>query len=501
MRYVEFQIGRKLKMGKLSKISGALCAATLLFAACTTAKNAADCGKSSEQASAKTVSVAVDCARETGKIKPLNGVNWGPQINTESAGIQMRKPFYDLNVHSVRTHDISLQNSGLLIGDTDMIFPLMHADASDPKSYIFKPTDDYLKIATKDGAKVVFRLGVSIDHSVNKYRTAMPDAKKWADICCHIIAHYNEGWANGYKMGIEYWEIWNEPECKNPDGSQTMWSGTMEEFTKFYVEAAKIIKSKYPNIKVGGPAFTYPHKIAQKFINDIAKEKAPLDFFTWHCYSKSVDELVNLAKKTRGWLDAAGYKSAENHINEWHYFPLSWKQLRAADSDKDRLYARINGVEAGVFACSAMTAWQDAPLDVSNYYYFGGSSGNWGMLKDDNAIFGSYYPFKAFGQIVKYKTRLKTDIISAPKAEKYATTALAGKDASGGVAAIVNLFDANADKLVIEFKNTKADISKAEILVCDETKQLEKADGAKAENGKITIPVKSQFTTVLIKLK
>ncbi len=68
MRCVEFQIGRKLKMGKLSKIGGALCVATLLFAVCTTAKNAADCGKSSEQASVKTVSVAVDCARETGKI-------------------------------------------------------------------------------------------------------------------------------------------------------------------------------------------------------------------------------------------------------------------------------------------------------------------------------------------------------------------------------------------------------------------------------------------------
>ena len=91
--------------------------------------------------------------------------------------------------------------------------------------------------------------------------------------------------------------------------------------------------------------------------------------------------------------------------------------------------------------------------------------------------------------------------ISAPKAEKYATTALAGKDAAGDIAVLINLFDANADKLVIDFKNTKADISKARIFVCDETKKLENADGAKAENGKITIPVKSQYSTVLIKLK
>ena len=467
-------------------------------AACSTTQNNA---QTADAQARKTISVSVDCAKEIGKIKPLNGINWGPKISTESAGITVRKQFYDLNVHSVRTHDVSLQNEGLLIADTDMIFPLKHADADDPKNYIFKPTDDYLKIASQNGAKIIFRLGISIDHSIGKYRTEMPDAKKFADICCHIIAHYNKGWADGHKMGIEYWEIWNEPECQNPDGSRTMWNGNMEQFTKFFVEVAKAIKAKYPEVKVGGPAFTYPHKVAHKFINDIAKEKTPLDFFTWHCYARSIDELVGLTRKTREWLDAAGYKNTENHINEWHYFPLSWKELRSDDSDKDALFAKIKGLEAGVFASTAMTVWQDEPIDVSNFYYFGcGGASNWGLLKDASTIFGSYYPFKAFGEIVKYKTRLATSASSSEKLPKYSVSALAGKNANGETAVLVNLFKTGENTLVADFENAKIDASKVHVLICDGAKKLAPADGVKICGNKITVPVKSDSATVLIKL-
>lgn len=467
-------------------------------AACTTPQNDA---QATGNQSGKTISVSVDCAKQIGEIKPLNGINWGPQISSESAGIVARKQFYDLNVHSVRTHDVPLQNAGLAICDTDMIFPLKHADASDPKNYVFKPTDDYLKIASKHGAKIVFRLGISIDHSIGKYRTEMPDAKKFAEVCCRIIAHYNKGWANGHKMGIEYWEIWNEPECQNPDGSHTMWNGNLEQFTKFFIEVAKAIKAEHPEVKVGGPAFTYPHKDALKFINDIAKEKTPLDFFTWHCYSKSVEELVELSRKTRAWLDAAGYKNAENHINEWHYFPLSWKQLRADDSDKDALYAKINGLEAGVFAAATMTAWQDEPIDVSNYYYFGDSGGsNWGLLKDGTAIFDSYYPFKAFGEIVKYKTRLAVSVSASGGLPKYAASALAGKNANGETAVLVSLFKTGENTLVVDFKNAKIDAKNARVLICDTTKKLAPADRVEISGNKITVPVKSGSAAVLIKL-
>ena len=63
---------------------------------------------------------------------------------------------------------------------------------------------------------------------------------KWAEICEHIIRHYNEGWADGFYYNIEYWEIWNEP-----DNSQ-MWTGTPEEFYELYRVAANHLKSCFP---------------------------------------------------------------------------------------------------------------------------------------------------------------------------------------------------------------------------------------------------------------
>ena len=36
--------------------------------------------------------------------------------------------------------------------------------------------------------------------------------KKWANVCKHIVMHYNAGWANGFYYNIKNWEVWNEPE-------------------------------------------------------------------------------------------------------------------------------------------------------------------------------------------------------------------------------------------------------------------------------------------------
>ena len=394
-----------------------------------------------------------------------------------------------MNVHSVRTHDISLQNPGLMIGDTDMIFPLFHADVNDPRNYIFKPTDDYLKVSTKEGAKIVFRLGVSIDHSKNKYRTWMPEPKKWAEICCNIIAHYNEGWANGYKMGIEYWEIWNEPGVKSADGN-LMWAGDLKQFNDFYCEVAKIIKKRFPNIKIGGPAHV---SMAGKqrtydFLKRASETGAPVDFYSWHYYGKDLKYLKDQVSIVRKWADDLGFKNTELHLNEWHYLPMSWADLRGKNANKkDIMY----GLEAGVFASSMMTLWQDAPLDVANYYTF---QGGWGML-NKGEVFKSYYVFKAFGELVRYPNRLETTTPDPLNA-----SVLAGRNVKGKTAIMVNLFKQGQCNVVVDLKNCTFDLTKAQVLICDDDKNLEPADNVKIHSSKIEIPVKSDSACILIKL-
>lgn len=103
---------------------------------------------------------------------------------------------------------------------------------------------------------VFYRLGSKIEHGVKKYNTLPPaDFHKWARVCEHIIAHYTEGWADGFNYDISYWEIWNEPDLY-PDDSQvkTTWGGSAKQFYELYTIAAEHLKARFPHLKIGGPA-------------------------------------------------------------------------------------------------------------------------------------------------------------------------------------------------------------------------------------------------------
>jgi hypothetical protein len=60
------------------------------------------------------------------------------------------------------------------------------------------------------GAQVYYRLGRSFAADP----TPPPDFGKFAEVCRHIVMHYNDGWAHGFHYGIKYWEVWNEPNIE-----------------------------------------------------------------------------------------------------------------------------------------------------------------------------------------------------------------------------------------------------------------------------------------------
>lgn len=440
------------------------------------------------------MNVDVDFNVERGALKALNGVNFGPSIYKEDAGYDMRKDFDALNVQSVRLHDVSLQNPGLKIVDTDLVFANFHADETDPRNFCFAPTDDYIKASTASGAKIIYRLGISIDHSYAKYRTAVPDAEKWAKICIKIIEHYNEGWANGFNLNIEYWEIWNEPSCKNPSGKKLMWAGSYEEFVDFYCKVALILKKRFPNLKIGGPSnVSISENLYKSFFSAVKAAGAPLDFYSWHNYPSSVEGIVSQPKKAREALDMYGFQKTELHLNEWHYFPIKWSDLRAQGTDKAAMYKRIGGIEAGVFATAVMTELQDTPIDVANYYTAGGDI-SWGLFDNNFSPKKSYYPFKAFGEIVKYPLR-----VSAKSGTKNVYV-LAGKNSSGDGAVLVSLFGVEPSNLVLNFKGVNSDkLKSAKVFICDDSKNLEFADSVKIDGNSICLPINSKYSAVLVK--
>ncbi|MHA1113672.1 MAG: GH39 family glycosyl hydrolase, partial [Alphaproteobacteria bacterium] len=237
----------------------------------------------------------VDCAKAAGEIRSLLGVNRGPLSFPRRSGektVSHLESYRTLGIDFIRTHDF--------YGPTDwhVIFPDWSADADDPASYDFQSSDVRIKAICENGFRCLYRLGTSWkgrrtqpindppgtlrgpDGQVT-HRADRADFRKWAKICVQTVRHYTEGWKDGFRFPIEYWEIWNEPDL-----AAQFWTGTPQQYYLMYEEAAKAIKAANPQLKVGGPACTgiLRESYVEDFILYCREREAPLDFFTWHSY-------------------------------------------------------------------------------------------------------------------------------------------------------------------------------------------------------------------------
>lgn len=348
----------------------------------------------------------IDFAKPAGKIKPLHGVNGGPfKYGDHQAPLDLYHA--EAGFPHTRLHDANWPHPDAV--DIHTIFPIFDLNPDDPKNYYFEKTDDYIAPIIKNKSEVIFRLGVSIEHVTHYHNHPPKDYAKWAKICTNIIRHYNDGWANGFHYNIKYWEIWNE------NSLERMWSGTAGDYFRLYETAAKAIKKYNPALKVGGPAAAGvqpEHNIQIKpFLEYCRDHSVPLDFFSWHRYSSIPEDLITDARLARTLLDNYGFKNTENHLNEWHFIQ-SWSVLGTTLGTRDTVdystveaaFAKTVGPEGAVFSASALMLFQDAPVDVANFYCADYSP--WSMFDAFGVRSKVFYVFKAFNQIAKMTDRV-----------------------------------------------------------------------------------------------
>ena len=151
--------------------------------------------------------VSVDFAKKLGKMKPMHAVNNGPVYKfAEDQRVTNIDAFREAGIPYARTHDASFYSDygGEHTVDVVAIFPDFTKDPNDPASYDFTLTDEYMKVMIFAGVEPFYRLGNKIEHWPKKYGTLPPpDFKKWAVICEHIIRHYTEGWADGFRYDMK----------------------------------------------------------------------------------------------------------------------------------------------------------------------------------------------------------------------------------------------------------------------------------------------------------
>jgi len=430
------------------------------------------------------LTLTVDPERVLGPVKPMNAVNNGPVQPRRGPGNM--EAWRAAKIPCVRNHDASFYSGygAEHTVDVHAVFPDFSRDPSDPASYHFSETDRYLQTILAGGSRIFYRLGSRIEHAPEKYGTRVPpDFRKWAVICEHIIRHYNEGWADGFAMNIEYWEIWNEPD--NPPGKNgsATWQGTPEQFFELYEIAATHLKKCFPKLKIGGPAVLGQPDWQKRFLQALTAggKHVPLDFFSWHIYPP-LPSFRNKGFEYRRLLDSFGYMKTESILDEWNYVRGRTEEqfLHSIQS--------VHGIKGAAFAAAAMISGQYAPIDMMMYYDARPSVYNGLFDFYTNAPLKTYYVVKCWSKLAEFGSQIEVD--TQQKNGIYA--AAAAKDGRLGI--LISRFFEPDDlpgglEITLTLKN--GDFRGAKLYLLDETHDLTDIPYRLDQNGNLLFTMKA----------
>lgn len=423
------------------------------------AKSEQDLGKMKLE---NRVTIDVDYSRTIGKIRSLQGINAGP-LPQRPLEAPLLEQYKRIGVNYVRTHDVR----GAF--DINVIFPDFQADPSKESSYTFKSTDLQVEAIRSVGAEVFYRLG----YSWGGPSDVPSDYGKFAEICKHIVMHYNQGWANGFKYGIRYWEIWNEPDIK------IFWKGTPEQYFKLYDTVARALKAVDTGVRVGGPALAGRREFLEGFLQYCKTSKSPLDFVSWHIYTagRGPHLVAEAANEVQNLLKRYGFENVENFLTEWNIY---------ADSANHNEFWNARGA---AWTASALIYLQDTPVSGALRYRgnAGGKEGRgFGLFYDNGEFKKTAFAFLAMNRMLETPVRLACN---GSNDAGFAT--LAGRSDGGNIVRVlVSNFDSYYEEFTLALRNLpwQGRAVRCEVYLIDETNNLTLVDKfEQTQTGALTI--------------
>ena len=348
------------------------------------------------------------------KIGELNGANNGPLHTYTDRSAEYR----DMGIKFVRFHETHSQEANCV--EMPHIFRDFDKDENDPANYYFGATDAVITAAHNEGIEIMYRLGMGTENlsPPRRYLEVPRSFIKWAKIAEHIIAHYNEGWANGFHYNIRYWEIWNEADIVE------YWPASRKTYLRFYSIASNYLKKRFPDILIGPSGFANmldpaheelaqdPEKATssrvafyRSLFRRAAKGEYPMDFFPWHFYGRTSAKIERYCSQIDQLKKEHGFDERLESINtEWNAISLDRLDGKLGAWDM----SQMTQMKSAICAINAMIVMQKHGVTKAAYYNTDEVSWFCGFYYFDGEIRNHYYSMKAFQMLKEAETEVET---------------------------------------------------------------------------------------------
>ncbi len=418
--------------------------------------------------------VKVDLSLQTGNVKPMHGMCNGPV----SYGADISSLFREIKVPYVRFDGTDSAVSAYAV-DISRIFKDMSADPRDEAGYDFAYTDKYVAAAYNAGAKVIFRLGESVDRIEHVKKPVLPkDIDSYVEICANIVKHYNDYFANGYAFGIEYFEILSFSEEYSKD---------KDRIFELYRKIASALKLVDPDLKVGGMCFDSTSSTLREFLRFCRKTRASLDFITVSSFESDPAKAADDIKEIIPLLHNLGFAETEIIVGSWSFIDreatqgipiekiLSSGEGRFSEIRK-KLFESQRTVKGAAYALAFMIALgRIDELTMACFYDAQPSISPWCAISDR---YGNrektFYAFRSYGDIYRAGSELYT---VNEEQQGFASSGIYAMSAKGddGYYILISSFD-GCGIVDIRLDAIPSSIYTADIYMLDGVKDMTLAD-------------------------
>jgi hypothetical protein len=239
----------------------------------------------------------------------------------------------------------------------DSLFPDWDADPTDPASYNFAATDEWVDAVHGIGADVLFTIASSIPQN----KLPALDIATYGTVVEHVVRHYAAGWADGPAKPVRRFEFGDQPDL-----GPLHFDGPVDAFYAMYEAFVAAVARVDETIQVGGPSLAFPSNrdapLREGFLEFVRERHLRLDFFSFLWFadaSRDPFDFGVIAGELRDLLDGFGFTKTRLVLSYWNYLGIPSNTAPP--------------IEKAAFQASAAIALQDSVVDEA--FFFRADSG------------------------------------------------------------------------------------------------------------------------------